>query len=244
MCFHAAQQKKVKDIERRYEVTRTEAFEIAENDFSAYHLNGFQHPEMLIIPQQGVTKVHPAIWGIMPKNEKGLNQNEYFKKAARFGGGLNAQSEKAFNHFIYKHSIFEKRCIIPVTGFFEPHEHNKKKYPFYFTSREDDFLSIAGIYSLTVDGYVTFTMLTKEASPLFEKIHNTKKRQVVLLDKELEKEWLRDDLNQTHIQELIDVEYNDDTIEAYPISKDLFSPRVDSNHEDIIQKVDYSELTF
>lgn len=244
MCFHTSQHKKVRDIEHRYGVSRTEAFEIAENDLSAYHFNGFAHPELLIIPQQGKNKLHPAIWGIMPKTELGLNQNDYFKKAARFGGGLNARSEKVFDHFIYKSSIYEKRCIIPVTGFFEPHEHNKKKIPFYFKHLEEDFLSLAGIYSVTTDGFVTFTILTKKASPLFENIHNTKLRQVVLLEKDFEKEWLRNDLNEKHINELINMDYDNTQLETYPVSRDIFAPGINSNRSNILEKEEYLDFDY
>ncbi|WP_160114598.1 SOS response-associated peptidase family protein [Aquimarina sp. AU474] len=93
---------------------------------------------------------------------------------------------------------------------------------------------IAGIYLLTLDGVVSFTMFTKEASPFFSKIHNSKNRngqyrQLVLLDKEFEREWLRDDLNENHINELFKVEYNDESLITHPVSRDLFSRSIDSN---------------
>lgn len=44
----------------------------------------------------------------------------------QFWGGLNAYLEKSLNHFIYKFSAMSRRCIVPLTGFFEPHTDLKK----------------------------------------------------------------------------------------------------------------------
>ncbi|GAA4277569.1 SOS response-associated peptidase [Aquimarina mytili] len=244
MCFHASQTKRVPELEERYEAKRNEVFEIQDTDFMGYHLNGFSHPELLVIPQESPFELHPSIWGIIPKGKSAADQNEYYKVQARYGGGLNARSEKLFDYYVYKDSIYEKRCIIPLTGFFEPHDHNGKKIPFYFSDAQDGVLSVAGIYSITRDGALTMTMITKEASPLFAKIHNTKKRQIVLLDRELEREWLRPDMNEKHIKELINVEYDDKTLSTYPVTQDLFKTKVETNNSEIIRQKEYPELGF
>ncbi|WP_074406649.1 SOS response-associated peptidase [Aquimarina megaterium] len=245
MCYHAAQERNVRLLEKRYGVKRTDLFDIRDNDFSAYHFNGYAHPDMLFVPQESKEELIPGLWGIMPHTQHGAYQNDYYKKIAPKGGGLNARSESAFDHFIYKWSIFERRCIIPLSGFFEPHKFNGVSYPCYFSAKDDDVLSVAGIYSVGNDGTVSFTMFTKQASPWFAKIHNKSgdKRQIVLLDNELEKEWLRDDLNEKHIQELFNVRYNDDLLTAHPVSRDLFSRSIDSNRKDIKEPVDYPGLT-
>ena len=246
MCFHASQEQKTKKLEEHYKVERSKVFEIEETSCTAKHFNGFDHPELLIIPQESKQELHPAIWGILPKNETGYTQNDYYRNINTKGGGLNAQSEKAFDHFIYKHSIMERRCIIPLTGFFEPHKHKGKgiSYPFYFHRKDKSFISVAGIYSITNDGTVSFTMFTKKASEWFGSIHNKvgEKRQIVLLDPMLEKEWLRDDLNEKHIKELFNVQYDESELDAYPVSRDIFNPDVFSNYDSITDKVDYPAL--
>jgi putative SOS response-associated peptidase YedK len=85
--------------------------------------------------------------------------------------------------------------------------------------------------------------LTKEASPLFAKIHNKKERQPIILDEVLTNNWLSHDLNDSDIIEIVNSSYLDDNLQTYPVSKDLFSPKVDSNVETIVEKVEYSELT-
>ena len=47
--------------------------------------------------------------------------------------------------------------------------------------KDENLVHLAGIYAITKDKMVTFTILTKEASPLFAKIHNKKNRQPIIL---------------------------------------------------------------
>src|SRR5690606_18694497 len=135
----------------------------------------------------------------------------------------------------------ERRCIIPVSGFFEPHDHKGVKYPFHFKDTEDKALAIAGLYTV-IDTFITFTILTKEASPLFAKIHNKKNRQPVILDDVNTHNWLSTDLNETDIQDILKFPYPEDTLDAYSVSKDLFSPKVDSDVANIIDEVRYEGL--
>src|SRR5690606_40127144 len=121
MCFHTKTTTSIKDLEEKLKVVRNDQFEISDNDFYHFHLNGYSHPEMLIIPQEDPSILNPSNWGLMPRNEEGIKRNDYYKKAVKWGGGLNAQSEKMFEHFLYKYSAFERRCLIPVDGFYEPH---------------------------------------------------------------------------------------------------------------------------
>ena len=241
MCFHTSQTKNVVFLEKRYDAQLTKDDAREAYDIPRYHVNGFAHPDMLIIPQEGPSALAPALWGIIPNNKKPEQITDYYKEAVRYGGGLNAQSEKLFDHFIYKHSVFTRRCIIPVSGFFEPHEHKGKKYPFHIKHKEEDVLSLAGLYTI-LENVVTFTILTKKASPLFAKIHNKKNRQPVILQKDFEQDWLKDDLNENGIKELINLDYQEDNLSTYTVSRDLFSPKVYSDIESIIEHVGYNEL--
>ena len=238
MCFHIAQTKKVISIEDRYNVQLSTNDARDVYDIPRYHLNGFSHPDLLIIPQEEPTKLVPSLWGIVPSNKKANQISAYYKEAVRYGGGLNAQSEKLFNHFIYKNSALVRRCIIPVTGFNEPHEYKSKKYPFHIKQVNNDMLSLAGLYTI-IDEAVTFTILTKEASPLFAKIHNKKNRQPIILRKECEQEWLKDNLTQKNIQDLIKLNFPEDELAAYTVSKNLFSPKINSNEPSILNEVKY-----
>lgn len=243
MCYKSSLIVDIQFLEDRYRVKRNPKLKKGVSEFQSYHFNGFAHPNMLIIPQQRPEVITDAFWGIMPKDGQIENRGAYYKKSARFGAGLNARCEKAFDHFLYKNSIYEKRCLVPLSGFFEPHHGpDGESYLFYFKDREDGILSVAGLYSITADGGVTYALLTKPASPLFERIHNTKKRQIMLLDREREGEWLNPDLSEKHIRDIFDFRYDDSSLETFPVDKQINSNKFHLDNEEVIKPSSYEVL--
>lgn len=243
MCFHTAQTKSVQQIEKAYQVTLSKNAQRDLFDTPRYHINGFAHEQLLIIPQEKPSVLAAATWGIAPENKTIDELKSYYKESVRFGAGLNARSEKLFSHFLYKDLIFSKRCVIPITAFFEPHEFKKKKSPFVICPKTDEFLSLAGIYS-RIGKVVTFAILTKEASPLHAKIHNVKKRQPVILPKDKVATWLSSNLTEVDINSLLGLKYDENKLDYYTVSKNLFHPKIDSNLPSIMEKVTYEELDF
>ncbi len=241
MCFHASQSKSLTTVENSYNAYRTKAFDIGEHDLSAYHFNGFDHPELAIIPQEYKDQVHPAIWGLVPSNIPGYEQNDFYSKMK--GASLNAKSEKIFDYPLYSNSIFSRRCIIPISGFFEFHHFNNKTYPYFIKRADAALFSVAGIYSVG-SGITSFTMLTKKAMPFMANIHNKAKRQIVMLPTDLEKDWLSDNLSESQIMELINLAYPDDELTAHTVSKDIVNPTIESNYEAILDPFLYSEIEY
>ena len=241
MCFHANFKEKVEKLEKKLGVELPQQILRDLFNIPQYHLNGFAHPNMLVIPQQFPKLLVPAVWGIVPQNKTSKQIKEYYKESVGYGGGLNARSEKLFNHFIYKKVVSTQRCIIPVSGFFEPHEYLKKKYPFYVHRADNEPLIFAGIYTV-IDTYVTFSILTTKASLLLAKVHNSKKRQPVMLQDHQVSLWLSNQLDSNAINQIIETPLPDNMLEAYPVSKALFSPKEDSNIKSITNKASYSEL--
>ncbi|NEV93998.1 SOS response-associated peptidase [Psychroflexus sp. YR1-1] len=241
MCAHTSVIQNVKNIEAEYKVKLSDESKRDLFDEPHYHIIGFTHPQMLIIPQEKPGVLAASTWGIAPEDKLVEELKTYYKAARNFGGGINARSEKAFDHFLYRESIYTKRCIIPVSAFFEPHDHKGDKYPFVFKPKDKDFLSLAGIYT-RIDRKVTFAILTKEASPLFAKIHNKKNRQPVILSSDQENDWLKDDLDQREIEGIIRADYDESQLEYHPVSQDLFHPHTSSDVKDILKKVEYEVL--
>ena len=242
MCVHTSTIEKVKEIELETATQLADEKHRSEFDEPQYHINGFAHPPMLIIPQERNDLLVPAYWGIAPPSQDPNQLDAYYKKAVKFGGGLNARDDKLFTHFIYNKVITTKKCLIPISGFFEPHTFQKKKYPFYCKPATNKLLLLGGIYT-RIGNVVTFSIITKKASPLFEKIHNTKKRQPLLLEQEAAEKWLQTNEN-TAIKSIIDLQFNDDELVTYPVAKALFSNKQDSNQKDIVSERSYPELQF
>jgi len=245
MCYNTRVTRKAGEIEDYYEINRLLG-ELDEDTELVYNsANGFAHPHMWIIPQEKPKNLIPVMWGLIPPYKKGVDPKEYYKETIRWGSGLNAKSEKLFDSNNYRASALKRRCIIPVDGFFEPHriENVKKPYsiPFYFERKNGDPFHLAGIYAVAGD-MVTFTILTKEATPMFAEIHNKKNRRPVILQDDDIDVWLDNNLNESEVYEVIDDDLTDAEINAYPISKDLYKRKGEGDRVDIIERVEYEDL--
>ena len=247
MCYNTRVSRKKKALEAHYRI-KALVGEMGEDEELVYNqANGFAHPHMWIIPQEKPKNMIPVMWGLIPHYKLGANAKEYYKETVRYGSGLNAKSEKLFDSNNYKNSALTRRCIIPVDGFFEPHRIEKGKpysIPFYFHRKDNAPINLAGIYAVTPDKLVTFTILTKAATPLFAKIHNKKFRRPVLLQDDDIDVWLDPSLSEREVQNVIDDDMADADLNAYPISKDLYKRGGEGDREDIIEKVDYADIEF
>lgn len=246
MCYGTRVVTTAKQLELHYNIEKLYGDLPRDKELVYNYANGFSHPHMWIIPQEKKGNMIPVMWGLIPHYKLGVEAKEYYKETIRWGSGLNAKSEKLFDSNNYKSSSLTRRCIIPVDGFYEPHTAKKNgkdfKVPFYFERTNDTPFNLAGVYAVTKDKMVTFTILTKEATPLFAKIHNKKFRRPVILQDDDIDVWLDDTLKENDIMDVIEDDLADELIHAYPISKDLYKRSGEGDRADIIDKVEYKEI--
>lgn len=252
MCFHTRIVSTAKQLEVHFDVTRSAKEKEAGNEFIYHHANGYSHDSFWVIPQERSDHMTPMMWGLLPFNKNGSDHEKYYKKSIRYGAGLNAQAEKLFDFYLYKASALTRRCIVPLSGFYEPHTCEKPKnfkVPYYFEQKDSPLIALAGIYSITPDKYVSFSILTKEApeGSKYATIHNKKNRdgenrQVIPLAKEQIASWLSNDLKEDDVFEIINNDLPHDQINAYSVSKDVFSRTVNSDRPDIIEHVEYPQV--
>jgi putative SOS response-associated peptidase YedK len=96
----------------------------------------------------------------------------------------------------YSKSATEKRrCLIPVTGFFEWHREGKTKTPYFFHMNGEIF-SLAGLYTAIKDEYdfelPHDAIITTQANDLMAPVHD---RMPVIVDKADEATWVSDGLS-------------------------------------------------
>ena len=245
MCYNTKVSRKKDELEARYRI-KALIGEMKESDELIYNsANGFAHPNMWIIPQEKPENMIPVMWGLIPHYKKGVDPKAYYKETIRWGSGLNAKSEKLFHSNNYKASALTRRCIVPVDGFYEPHkiEHTKRPYsiPFYFERKDGFPINLAGIYAVA-GNLVTFSILTKAATPMFAKIHNKKNRRPVLLQDEDIEVWLDNGLNESEVNRVIEDDLSDAQINTWPISIDLYKRNGEADRADITDRVDYPDL--
>jgi len=252
MCFHTRIVSTAEEIESHYGVVRSAKEKKAGHEFVYQHANGYSHDSFWVIPQEKSDHMTPMMWGLLPYDKPGADYEKYYKKSIPWGAGLNAQAEKLFDFYMYRPSALTRRCIVPLNGFYEPHTCEKPKnfkVPYYFEQKDSAIIGLAGIYTITPDKYVSFSILTKEApeGSMYARIHNKKNRdgenrQVIPLAREKVEAWLSDDLVEKDVYGIIDNDLPENQINAYSVSKDLFSRTVNSDRPDIVDHVRYPQV--
>ncbi len=160
-------------------------------DLPLFHASGFQHPKLLIYTNESPDVPVISQWGLVPVWAK--SKEDIWNKT------LNARGETIFEKASFKNSAKKKRCIIQVDGFYEHHHQNKETFPYFISRKDGEPLSLAGLWNEWTDkatGEVqnTFAIVTTEANPMMEIIHNNPRakgpRMPVILPEELEDKWL------------------------------------------------------
>jgi len=115
---------------------------------------------------------------------------------------INARSETVFEKNSFRESYKQRRCIIPVNGYFEwkKEEQSKQSIPHIITSSDSTFLAFAGIYEYWYDNnigkaVISCALLTTSPNNKIATIHD---RMPVILEKKDWNTWL--DLNSDYKQ--------------------------------------------
>ena len=89
---------------------------------------------------------------------------------------INARAETLLSKPTFRESFLEKRCLIPVTGFYEWRTEKRKKLPHHFRRRDGGVLAFAGLWDCWrgEDGksLVTCCIVTVEANDLIRPFHD------------------------------------------------------------------------
>jgi putative SOS response-associated peptidase YedK len=239
MCFHKSLAVKAAELEARYEAEMPKTV-----DFQpVYHANAYQFPAWPIITHQKPSSFQLITWGLVPHWTKSLEDAREIRTKT-----INARSETIYEKPSFRAAAQSaKRCLIPVTGFYEWHTIGSKKFPFYISSTDQKIVSIAGLWDEWADPetgelVTTYTLLTTDANPLLAKIHNSKKRMPCLLSADDERIWLHDDLNEADALALLSKQYPDSRMHSYSISKRITSRTEPSDVPEVLAPAEYAEL--
>lgn len=104
---------------------------------------------------------------------------------------INARAETIDIKPMFRNCFYNRRCLVPVTSFFEWENIDGKKVKRRISVEEENIISLAGLYSVFRDKnnqeYESFTIITTDANEDMKKIHH---RMPVILPREMEKNWL------------------------------------------------------
>ncbi|MCK8494340.1 SOS response-associated peptidase [Spirosoma sp. RP8] len=239
MCFHKSLAIKAAELEARYEA----ALPSGTHFQPVYHANAYQFPAWPIITKQEPARFQMIHWGLIPRWTKSSTDATEIRTKT-----INARSESIYEKPSFRGAAQSgKRCLIPVTGFYEWHTLGSKKIPFYITTKDQKIASIAGLWDEWPDPetgelYPTYTLLTTEANPLLAAIHNSKKRMPCVLTPDEEHAWLHENLTEKEVLALLAKPYPASQMHSYSISKRITSRTEPSDVPEVMQRAEYAEL--
>ena len=150
---------------------------------------GLKQPECTL-DRSGEMDIHPSEKAFVIHEEKGLidTTEMVWGFSSPFGKSLiaNARSETVKAKAMFSDSVLKRRCIIPVSGFYEWDAY-KARYRFFMP--DGGLVLLAGIYH-PEQGTDRFTVLTTEANGCMAPVHN---RMPVMVSRSEIRMWINDD---------------------------------------------------
>ncbi len=127
-------------------------------------------PSLIIRAAEAGPETAMLRWGLVPSWTEDLS----------FGSrAINARSEDAATKPSFRAAWKTRRCLVPVSGFYEWRgvKGGKGKQPYHFTVTDSPVFAFAGLWerndkAVPNEPLETFTILTREPSELMAEFHN------------------------------------------------------------------------
>ncbi len=196
-----------------------------------HYASAFTQPFWPVVTAGRPDEVLEHRWGLVPAWAE--DPKAFLRKTPTF----NAISETAFEKPSFRGALKAgRRCLVPVTGFFEWMHVGRLTYPHRIHVRSRHLFCLAGIHE---NG--TYSILTCPANALMARIHNSRRRMPVILPAELERAWLAAGMTKEEVLAMC-VPYPDDDMEAWTVSRRITSRSEDPNTPQAAEPVTYPEL--
>ncbi len=169
-------------------------------------------------------RVSMARWGLVP----------FWAKDIAIGNKLiNARAETAHEKPSFRAAYKQRRCLIPVDGFYEWCSEDGAKQPYYISARSGEPFCFGGLWESWSppegDPLETFTILTRAPNAYIAGLH---RRMPVVVSEADYQPWLSGAIgvsgNDTPLAET-----PNDVLVAWPVSKRVNSPR--NNEDNLIE---------
>lgn len=172
----------------------------------------------VITQQQGIRELQMMRWGLIPswaKDESIANKL------------INARAETITDKPSFRQSLKNRRCIIPISGFYEWKKTGKQKQPMYIANQQQQHLPLAGLWDQWTNhnGLLikTCTLITVSPNEQISLIHN---RMPAILTEQQSNIWLDEKADIHHILQLLSPYTN--PLHIHPVSNQVNSPAFDT----------------
>lgn len=200
-----------------------------------YFASAFSLPIWPVLKDETPHVFKPLKWGLIPSWIKDYES----AREIRFKT-FNARIETIHEKASYKRASDNRRCLIPVDGWFEWREVRGKKYPYYIYREDKRPFLLAGLWdrwenNINHEVYESFSVITTAAMGICAKIHNTKERMPLILDKSHQSLWLNKELNYVQLKGAIEPRWTD--LKAHPVSNLVSCSHKEKNIPDALNEV-------
>jgi putative SOS response-associated peptidase YedK len=182
-----------------------------------------------IIPREGGRDLVPMRWGLIPSWwSKPLKE----MRMATF----NARAETVAEKPMFRDAFKKQRCLMPASGYYEWHDTPDGKQPYYFTRRDGQVMTIAGLWSnwkdkATGEDLKSCTMVIAEPNKFVAEVHD---RMPVILEMKDFEQWERGDVKDA---EALMKPAGEDVLQKWPVSKRVNSSRTSDEDATLIDAV-------
>lgn len=173
----------------------------------------------VIVEEAGSRAIRLMRWGFRPA----------WKQAGSSAPDpINARAETLVERPMFRSSLARKRCLIPADGFYEwkAQPGSTAKQPYFIRMKDHGLFAFAGLYAEAIQtggqGAPTCAIVTTTPNGLMAGIHN---RMPAILVPDAESAWLDRDLVESAVVISFLKPYDEDAMEAYPVSSRVSSPR-------------------
>jgi putative SOS response-associated peptidase YedK len=234
MCFTVNVNLVKEEIEQRYGVDFPGKYRYE----PSYYYHAFSMPEIPAICSGESSTVTLLKWGLIP----GWVKSQSDADEIRFKT-FNARSESLEEKPSFSASFKSMRCLIPVRGFFEWQHTGKEKIPWYIYLKNDQIITLAGLYSIwtnpgTGEIIPTFSIVTTGANDMMAEIHNSGKRMPAILNRKDEKRWIDLSATLSEAREMLKP-YPEDLLKAHTISPLINNKNANRNTQELIKPFSY-----
>ena len=183
----------------------------------------------VIVRSEDARALVPMRWGLIPgwwkKPLKELKMSTF-----------NARAETIAQKPMFRDAFAKRRCLIPVSGYYEWHTTAAGKQPFYFTRADGEIITIAGIQDAWTDlvsgeRIRSCSMVITEPNKFMAAVHD---RMPVILDKKDFEQWERGDVKDAAA---LMKPASEDLLQKWPVSTRVNSSRADRDDATLIDAV-------
>ena len=173
--------------------------------------------QVLRLGPDGEPQLVPMRWWLTPFWAKELSTRYSM---------FNAKSETAAKSAAFKEPYRKRRCVVPVSGFYEWCRQNNQKVPYFIVPEDADGLLLAGLWDSwrnrdNNEELLSFTILTTDANAAMRFVHH---RQPVMLSIEEARRWLDTDVPTAELEYLF-ASRLPMSLEAIPVSTHVNNAR-------------------